>query len=222
MARLIVVSGPNGAGKTTLIKNSRTELKHLGYEIIIPDELVSGSGTPLSDAIAYCISQNKNTIFETPLQYRELAEQVKKFVMAGYKVVLVQLFLENTDSSALRVKQRLTKGGINIPSDEVKLNFEGNYKNIIHYHHLFYQSYFIDASNFNHCIVAELNETKIKYYNPVQSAYLNELLYEIVMSKKGNKESLAILKNNKLFGGLSFKKMAKVIRVIFRLKNNRN
>ena len=62
MARLIVVSGPNGAGKTTLIKNSLEELKQLGYEIIIPDEIVSISDTPISDEIILRQDGNKESL----------------------------------------------------------------------------------------------------------------------------------------------------------------
>jgi predicted ABC-type ATPase len=220
MARLIVVSGPNGAGKTTLIKNSLAALQQLDYTIIIPDELElqSGSDTPVSDAISYCLQHKKNAIYETPFQYPEIAEQVEKFVAAGYSVVLIQLFLENADNSVIRVKQRLGKGGRNIPSIEVKQNFEGNFKNIIRYHHLFNQSYFVHASDTNNYIVAELQQTKINYYFPVQSVYISDMLYEISMTEKGNKESLAILKNNKLFGGLTYRKMVKALRFVIRLK----
>ncbi len=96
MARLIVVSGPNGAGKTTLIKNSLAALQQLDYTIIIPDELElqSGSDTPVSDTISYCLQHKKNAIYETPFQYPEIAEQVEKFAAAGYSVVLIQLFLK--------------------------------------------------------------------------------------------------------------------------------
>ena len=220
MARLIVVSGPNGAGKTTLIKNSLSALLKLGYQIIIPDdlEMQSDSETPVSDMIAQCLQNKKNVIYETPFQYPEIAEQIEKFVKSGYRVVLIQMFLENADSSAIRVKQRLNKAGRNIPSTEVKLNFKGNFKNIIKYHHLFQQSYFVDASNLNNYIVAELQRIKINFYFPLHSVYMRDLLYEIVLSQEGNKESLAILKRNKLFGDLSYQKMAKVLRLIFRLK----
>ena len=221
MARLIVVSGPNGAGKTTLIKDNLSELEDHGYEVIIPDDLegTSLSETPVSDAIALCIAKNTNVVYETPFQYPEMADQIEKFIACGYQIVLLQLFLENVDSSAFRVKQRLNKGGRNIPSTEVKSNFQGNYNNIIRFHHLFNHSYFVDASDTSNYIVAELIRTKINYYFPVQSVYLRDLLYEIIMTQKENKkEALAIIKNNKLFGSLSFKKLAKLFRFIIRLK----
>jgi predicted ABC-type ATPase len=218
MATLIVVSGPNGAGKTTLINNCRKELQQMGYSIIIPDDIVSASDTPISDAVSASISNNSHTVFETPLQYDELAEQVQKFMQAGYHTILLQLFLENSESSALRVKQRAAKGGRNIISAEVGTNFKGNYDMLIKYQHLFHQSYFIEASNNKNPVAAELLAAQFIFYYPLQSVYIRDLLYEIVVRGKKNKQSLTILKNNKLYGELSYKKMDKALRVIFRLK----
>lgn len=215
MARLIVVSGPNGAGKTTLIKSRIETLKQLGYNVIIPDELEDLSDTPISDAVAQSLIKNTNTVFETPLQFDELAQQVQKFRDAGYYVVLIHLFLENADSSVLRVKDRLIKGGRNIPTEEVRFNFEKNYLHIIKHHYLFHQLYFVDASNFKNNVIAEIQQNRIKYYAPLLSIYIRDLLYEIVMKQGGDKVSLAILKNNKVYGSLSFRKMAKVLRIIF-------
>lgn len=218
MARLIVVSGPNASGKTTLIKKSQPELSRLGYHIIIPDELDSTSTTPISDSVHYCIRKNKNTVFESPLQYEELIGQVKKFAEAGYQIVLIQLQLESAGHSAIRVRQRDHKGGMPIPSKEVKANFENNFNHIIQYHNVFHQCYFIDSSTMENPIIAEINHGRLKFYYPNQSVAIKEMLYQIVMTHGNDKHSLTLLKENKVAGSLSYKQMNKALRLMLKLR----
>jgi predicted ABC-type ATPase len=218
MATLIVVSGPNGAGKSTLIYSCQKQLSQLGYVLIIPDDIISESETPISDAVESCIAKNNDTVFETPLQYDELAHQVQKFAQAGYKIILIQLFLESEESSALRVKQRAAKGGRDIETKEIRKNFSGNIKNVVKHYHLFQQSYFIDASTINNPVTAELQEGVIKFYNPVSSVCFSKLIYAIIKQHNPDKQMFSILKSNKVFGELSYKKMTKALQAILRLK----
>ncbi len=190
----------------------------MGYAVIIPDDIISGSETPVSDAVENCIAKNKDTVFETPLQFDELAHQVQKFKQAGYKIVLIQLFLESEESSTLRVKQRAAKGGRDIETKDIRKNFSGNLKNVVKHYHLFQQSYFIDASTSNNPVTAELQGGVIKFYNPVNSVCFSKLLYAIIKQHNPDKEMFSILKNSKVFGDLSYKKMTKALQAILRLK----
>ena len=148
----ILVSGANATGKTTLIERNRTLLETTGFQIIIPDNILkyATSHTDVSSVIKEhvndALSIHTNFVLEIPFQFEGMVKTLNEIEEAGYRMSMYQVFVKDASESADRVQQRIKTGGLFINSDEVKLNFDANLKNVAANYGRFDHIYFIDNS----------------------------------------------------------------------------
>jgi predicted ABC-type ATPase len=126
---LYIIAGCNGAGKTTASYTILPEV--LGcYEFVNADEIAQGlspfnpenaaieAGRIMLDRIDKFIKEGVDFAFETTLATKTFAQKIKLAQANGYKVKLMYFWLNSPNLAHQRVKQRVSKGGHNIP-DEV-------------------------------------------------------------------------------------------------------
>ena len=65
------------------------------------------------------LSLNDSFVIETTLSGKYLVNYIKQAKELNFYVVLIYLFLENTDSTINRVKNRVLNGGHHIPQDDI-------------------------------------------------------------------------------------------------------
>lgn len=134
MARkhLYVVGGPNGAGKTTYAEASllRHSCVYLGADQIAaqlsPDDPTAqrvAAGRQFLTSLKQCLAGSDDLLVETTLSgrsFRRTLESAKKY---GFEITLILVYLNSADASVARVKERVRKGGHDIPEVDVRRRF---------------------------------------------------------------------------------------------------
>jgi predicted ABC-type ATPase len=122
---LYLIGGPNGAGKTTF---ARQFLPAVGVnEFLNADSLAAGL-SPLDPPAASIraarlllsrwqelVKSGRSFAFESTLSGRTYATMVRSARDSGYRLHLCYLSLASVQQSIRRVKDRVTKGGHNVP-----------------------------------------------------------------------------------------------------------
>jgi len=130
MPDLFIIAGPNGAGKSTYVKRFLPEemrcrefvnadLIAAGLSPFAPQKVAFQAGRIMLKRLRELFEQRESFSFETTLTgfgYTLLLEEMRA---AGYRIRLDYLWIPNLDITRERVKQRVRKGGHDIP-DEVQ------------------------------------------------------------------------------------------------------
>ena len=143
MPILTVFAGINGAGKTTLYKY---EKKFVGVDLgerVNPDEIfaqqskkwnpssVIQSGRIAINKIKYCIANKLSFNWETTIITSTTLQFLKEAKEAGFLVQLNFIGVQDVNLSLERIKQRVAKGGHDIPEEVVRGRFKNQFKHII-------------------------------------------------------------------------------------------
>lgn len=128
MPNLFIIAGPNGAGKTTYVRDylSRetvcrefvnADLIAAGLSPLSPDTAAFEAGRIMLKRLRDLSAQRRDFSFETTLTgygYLDLLSDLRE---AGYRIRLDYLWIRELDITRMRVKQRVRKGGHDIPDD---------------------------------------------------------------------------------------------------------
>lgn len=143
MPILTIFAGINGAGKTTLYKY---EKKFVGVDLgerVNPDEIfaqqskkwnpasVIQSGRIAINKIKYCIANKLSFNWETTIITSTTLQFLKEAKEAGFLVQLNFIGVQDVNLSLERIKQRVAKGGHDIPEEVVRGRFKNQFKHII-------------------------------------------------------------------------------------------
>ena len=131
MPNLFVVAGPNGAGKTTYVRRFlpqemrcrefvNADLIAAGLSPFAAEQAAFEAGRIMLRRLRDLASRGEDFPFETTLSGRAYAPLLREMRAAGCFVQLDFLWIPDLDITRHRVRQRVTKGGHNIP-DEVQL-----------------------------------------------------------------------------------------------------
>ncbi|MBN8412708.1 zeta toxin family protein [Halomonas litopenaei] len=137
-----IIAGPNGAGKTTfalhylpqVAKCARfinADLIAAGLSPLAPErELLAASRLFLRE-IENAIDEGEDFAFETTLSGRGYLSLVKRLIAVGWRVELVYLALPSVEMSRLRVAERVSHGGHNIPVKDIQRRFPRSLHNLL-------------------------------------------------------------------------------------------
>lgn len=131
MPNLFIIAGPNGAGKSTYVKRFLLQQMHCrefvnadliaaGLSPFAPDQAAFEAGRIMLRRLRNLFERRQDFSFETTLTgygYTHLLREMKE---AGYRIRLDYLWIPSLAITRARVKQRVRKGGHDIP-DEVQL-----------------------------------------------------------------------------------------------------
>lgn len=139
-----IIAGPNGAGKTTFA------LKYLPliafcYDFINADEIAKGlspldfeagllkAGKIFLGNLNRKISQRRDFAFETTLSGRTYLPRIVEWRKAGWIITLFYLYIPNAEFSAQRVRERVLKGGHDIPPEDIVRRYPRSIRNLFAY-----------------------------------------------------------------------------------------
>lgn len=127
---LILLAGPNGSGKSTFALRYLSDA--FRYDVKIDaDEIaktLAGSTVGVSAVKAgrealrirkEAFDRRKSIAVETTLASNELLKFAMSAKAAGYRIVLIFLFMESFELCDFRVKHRVSRGGHSIPLDVI-------------------------------------------------------------------------------------------------------
>lgn len=136
MKTYTIIGGVNGAGKSSLTGVLRTEMHDLG-RIIDVDRLVARAG---GDAIAggklaieqidECLRDGICFTQETTLSGHRTLQTVRRALDAGYYIRLYYVGLDTVDESLARIRNRVAKGGHDIPAERVRQRFATRFSDV--------------------------------------------------------------------------------------------
>jgi predicted ABC-type ATPase len=128
MPNLYLVAGPNGAGKTTYVRDFlpqemrcrefvNADLIAAGLSPFAPDRAAFEAGRIMLARLRELAARREDFSFETTLSGRAYAPLLRELRALGYFIQMDFLWIPNLDITRSRVRQRVTKGGHNIPDD---------------------------------------------------------------------------------------------------------
>lgn len=135
MKTYTIIGGVNGTGKSSLTGVLKAETQELG-RIIDVDKLNVIYGGPIEGGkaavriIEDCLRDSISFTQETTLSGRKTADTAKRAQAAGYHVRLYYVGLNTAEESLKRIRNRVQKGGHDIPEGDVLRRFSRRYADI--------------------------------------------------------------------------------------------
>ena len=174
-----IIAGPNGAGKTTFaleylpkVANCaqfvNADLIAAGLSPLAPErELIAASRIFLNE-VEENISRREKFAFETTLSGRSYLRLINRLQCDGWQVELIYLALPNVGMSKMRVVERVTHGGHNIPLHDIERRFPRSLGNLFH----------VFSHKVDHCICF-MNDGEIPVPVFEQTGDSRNILHEI-------------------------------------------
>ena len=138
---IYIIAGPNGSGKTTFAK---AFVKKDGLSFINADEIaarIAGNqvakvriqaGKIFLQEIGKHLSEGKSFVVETTLAGKYFLQYIDKFKAAGYRVGIIQIFIESIEEAIYRIDVRIKKGGHSVPIEDIRRRFVRSNRNFWH------------------------------------------------------------------------------------------
>ena len=135
MPKLYIIAGPNGAGKTTFAKEFLPNYAHCpnfvnadliasGLAPFSPELMSIKAGRLLLGQIEAYLKAKVDFAFESTLAGRSYVSLIERAKKAGYSIVVFYLWIPDVRLACERIKQRVKKGGHDIPSKDIKRRFK--------------------------------------------------------------------------------------------------
>jgi predicted ABC-type ATPase len=138
---LIVVAGPNGAGKTTFIGEflKRHTCVYLSADAIAaemalqnPASVQFEAGREFLNRVEQQLAAGQDWIVETTLSGRSFRHVLDRAKSAGFQITVVFIYVDTADASLARVRERVRKGGHDVPEEDVRRRFSRTFTNFWH------------------------------------------------------------------------------------------
>jgi len=138
--KLWLIAGPNGAGKTTFAKVFLPEVQI--FEFLNADLIAAGLSPLRPQASAYEASrlllrrwdslteQRQDFAVETTLSGKSYVNRISSARSMGYRIYIAYLWLPDLKISLKRIRQRVKKGGHNVPEADARRRFP---RSLVHF-----------------------------------------------------------------------------------------
>lgn len=134
MPDLYIIGGPNGAGKTTtamrvfpalgVTRFINADMIAQGLSPLDVDKAARAAGRIMLDEMEERLAAGDDFALETTLASRTLAPFVKRCKDAGYRFILIYVWLESAELAVQRVAKRVASGGHDIPEETIRRRYE--------------------------------------------------------------------------------------------------
>jgi predicted ABC-type ATPase len=125
-AVLWLIAGPNGSGKTTFVERYLKKHEFVNADVIAKQMNPGDPGAVAREAMFAAeakrkelLQQGKTFVAETVFSHESKLDLIREAKQAGYSVQLVFICTEDPTLNAGRVKQRVAKGGHDVPMDKI-------------------------------------------------------------------------------------------------------
>lgn len=168
MKKLYIIGGANGSGKTTFAMNfsSFNGLKFINADEIAkeldPNDIQKHkvkAGKRFFKELYTSMDENDSFVIETTLSGKYLINIINEAKSKGFQTHLVYLFLETEEENIFRVKNRVLKGGHDVPVEDIIRRFKRSRKLFLDvYIHLVDEWMLVFNGDDNFEIVEDQNE----------------------------------------------------------------
>ncbi len=141
--QIYIIAGPNGAGKTTRAISIIPSGFFDTNEFVNADEIARGispfnpssadikAAKIMLERIDDLINQNMSFAIETTLSGKHHVNLIENVKKKGYIVTLLFFYLNSEELAQIRVKDRVSKKGHNIPEDVIVRRYYRGINNLI-------------------------------------------------------------------------------------------
>jgi predicted ABC-type ATPase len=142
---LYIIAGPNGAGKTTFAREFlpnyadcknfvNADLIAQGMAPFSPETAALRAGRTMLGEIRSFAARRVSFAFETTLSGRSHLTLLGKLKAEGYDIHFFFLWLKSVDLALSRVKERVSRGGHDVPEPVIRRRFDRSMQNfLLHY-----------------------------------------------------------------------------------------
>jgi predicted ABC-type ATPase len=175
---LYVIAGPNGVGKTTFAtkflpkyancKNFvNADLIASGMSPFSPEAATIRAGRLMLSEIKFFARRRVPFSFESTLSGRSYLRLVRQLKKQGYKVHLFFLWVDTVDVALARVKERVLKGGHDVPQSVLRRRFVRSIRNfLLDYRPLADSWYLFDNTRTKPQIIAIGKDNRVRVMKP--------------------------------------------------------
>ena len=141
---LYIISGCNGAGKTTASYTVLPEILNCkefvnadeiarGLSPFNPDSVAIEAGRLMLKRIDELLEKDESFSIETTLATRSYINLVRRAQAKGYVVKVLFFWLNSPELALLRIAERVSKGGHNIPAEIARRRYVAGISNFFHF-----------------------------------------------------------------------------------------
>jgi predicted ABC-type ATPase len=129
---LIIAAGPNGSGKSTFVASLLEERSrpYLCADLIAtefpqldPISRQLAAGREFLVRAEEQLTKDEDCIIETTMSGRTLKSYLVRARSFGYGISIVFIYLGSADASVARVKERVRRGGHDVPEADIRRRF---------------------------------------------------------------------------------------------------
>lgn len=180
-----IIAGPNGAGKTTFAREFlphyadcrnfiNADLIAEGISPFSPEAAAVRAGRLMLDEIKLAMRRGEDFGFETTLSGRGHLNLVRQLKKRGYGVHIFYLWVPNVEVALRRIRERVSRGGHDIPGEVVRRRFQRSVRNfLIHYRPLADRWILFDNSEAWLSVIARLELGNLRIF---EAKRYNELI----------------------------------------------
>jgi len=139
---LYIIAGPNGAGKTTFARTFlpkyadcknfiNADLIAQGMSPFSPEAAAMRAGRLMLSEIRFFAQRRATFAFETTLSGRSYLRLIRQLKRQGYKVHFFFLAVKTVDVALSRVRDRVLKGGHDVPETVIRRRFSRSIRNFL-------------------------------------------------------------------------------------------
>jgi predicted ABC-type ATPase len=163
---LYIIAGPNGVGKTTFARTFlpkyadcknfiNADLIAQGMSPFSPEAAAMRAGRLVLSEIRFFAQRKVPFAFETTLSGRSYLRLIRQLKKQGYQVHVFFLWVRSVDVALSRVKDRVLKGGHDVPEPVIRRRFGRSIRNFLaEYRPLADSWYLFDNSGATPAVIA--------------------------------------------------------------------
>lgn len=131
-----IIAGVNGAGKSSLTGALKAERSDLGM-IVDVDKISAEMKSPIAGGkaaikrIEDAFRRGLSFTQETTLSGYRTGKTIQRAKEGGYIIRLYYVGLDTAEESIKRIENRVSKGGHDIPTDDVRRRFQNRFRDLI-------------------------------------------------------------------------------------------
>jgi predicted ABC-type ATPase len=145
---LYIIAGPNGAGKTTFAREFlpdyadcknfvNADLIAQGMAPFCPETAAIRAGRMMLSEIRTFVRRRVSFAFEATLSGRGHIVLLRQLRAKGYRIHIFFLWVRSVDLALSRVRERVSRGGHDVPEAVVRRRFDRSMRNFLaHYRQL--------------------------------------------------------------------------------------